>query len=67
MEDDLTSLFEKMTLNDYVELQKDASLMVRKLNHYLNEIAREKCQKKAAKESEEAAAKIINYDAYSEG
>ena len=38
-------MLEKMTLNDYVELRKDQSLIVRKVKHYISEINRERQEK----------------------
>lgn len=34
--EDMQSLLEKMTLNDYVELRKDQSLIIRKVKHYMS-------------------------------
>ncbi len=39
-DEDFNSLLEKMTLNDYVDLQRDPALMGRKVRQYLNEIQR---------------------------
>lgn len=34
--EDMQCLLEKMTLNDYVELKRDQSLIVRKVKHYIS-------------------------------
>lgn len=43
--EDMQCLLEKMTLNDYVELKRDQSLIVRKVKHYISQINRERQEK----------------------